>query len=99
MNQEQLRLCASAEWAALVRDDLLPWVLGDDELGDDVLEIGAGPGLVTDLLVERAHRVTAVEIDEHLAAALRRRLAGRPAGGSHDGGCECAAAARWQIFL
>src|SRR4051812_17767947 len=78
MNQEHLRLCASAEWAALVRDDLLPWVLGDDELGDDVLEIGAGPGLVTDLLVERAHRVTAVEIDEHLAAALRRRLAGRP---------------------
>src|SRR3954449_9066746 len=78
MNQEHLRLCASAEWAALVRDDLLPWVLGDDELGDDVLEIGAGPGLVTDLLVERAHRVTAAEIDEHLAAALRLRLDGQP---------------------
>src|SRR5215211_1948507 len=77
MNDEHLRLCASAEWAALVRNDLLPWVLGDDELGDDVLEIGAGPGLVTDLLIERAHRVTAVEIDEHLAAALRRRLGGR----------------------
>ena len=78
MNDEHLRLCASAEWAALVRDDLLPWVLGDDELGDDVLELGAGPGLVTDLLVERAPRVTAVEIDEQLAAALRARLAGRP---------------------
>ena len=73
MNDEHLRLCASAEWAALVRDELLPWVLGNDELGNDVLEIGAGPGLVTDLLVERGHRVTAVEIDEHLAAALRRR--------------------------
>src|SRR3954447_19765779 len=94
MNQEHLRLCASAEWAALVRDDLLPWVLGDDELGDDVLELGAGPGLVTDLLVERAPRGTAVEIDERpaaafaaraaggmdarLAAALRERRAGRP---------------------
>jgi SAM-dependent methyltransferase len=78
MNDEHLRLCASAEWAALVRDELLPWVLGADELGNDVLEIGAGPGLVTDVLVERGHRVTAVEIDEHLAAALRRRLAGRP---------------------
>jgi SAM-dependent methyltransferase len=78
MNEEHLRLCASAEWAALVRDELLPWVLGDDEFGDDVLEIGAGPGLVTDLLVEGGHRVTAVEIDEDLAAALRRRLAGQP---------------------
>jgi SAM-dependent methyltransferase len=78
VNEEHLRLCASAEWAALVRDDLLPWVLGDDELGDDVLELGAGPGLVTDLLVERAPRVTAVEIDERLAEALRGRLAGRP---------------------
>ncbi len=83
MNDEHLRLCASAEWAALVRDELLPWVLGDDgpdgdELGDDVLELGAGPGLVTDLLVELAPRVTAVEIDEPLAAALRTRLAGRP---------------------
>lgn len=78
MNEEHLRLCASAEWAALVREELLPWVLGDDDLGDDVLEIGAGPGLVTDLLLERGHRVTAVEIDEDLAAALRLRLAGRP---------------------
>ena len=78
MNDEHLRLCASAEWAALVRDDLLPWVLGDDELGDDVLELGAGPGLVTDLLVDRAPRITAVEIDETLAAALRERLAARP---------------------
>lgn len=78
MNEEHLRLCASAEWASLVRDELLPWVLGDDELGDDVLEIGAGPGLVTDLLVEHAARVTAVEIDERLAEGLRARMAGRP---------------------
>ena len=78
VNDEHLRLCASAEWAALVRDDLLPWVLGHDDLGDDVLELGAGPGLVTDLLVERAPHVTAVEIDEQLATALRVRMAGRP---------------------
>ena len=43
MNSEHLRLCASAEWGRLVADELLPWVLGDHELGDDVLEIGAGP--------------------------------------------------------
>lgn len=74
MNAEHLVLCASAEWAALVRHDLLPWVLGDDDLGDDVLEIGAGPGLVTDLLVDRSANVTAVEIDPALADALRARL-------------------------
>ena len=77
MNEEHLRLCASAEWAALVRDDLLPWVLGEDELGEDVLELESGPGLVTDLLIERAPRVTAVEIDERLATALRVRMSGR----------------------
>ena len=77
MNAEHLRLCASAEWGRLVADELLPWVLGDDELGDDVLEIGAGPGLVTDLLADRVPRVTAVELDPGLAAALRERMAGR----------------------
>jgi ubiquinone/menaquinone biosynthesis C-methylase UbiE len=77
VNAEHLRLCASAEWAALVRDELLPWALGDDDLGDDALELGAGPGLVTDLLVERARRLTAVEIDPVLATALETRMAGR----------------------
>ena len=55
MNREHLQLCASAEWAALVRDELLPWVLEDSDLGADVLEIGAGPGLVTDLLLRLEH--------------------------------------------
>ena len=72
MNREHLRLCTSAEWAALVRDELLPWVLGDSALGDDVLEIGAGPGLVTDLLLQLAPRMTAVEIDDGLAGQLRQ---------------------------
>jgi 16S rRNA (adenine1518-N6/adenine1519-N6)-dimethyltransferase len=40
-----------------------------------VLEIGAGPGGLTDELVQRAGRVVAVELDEELAAATRRRLA------------------------
>jgi SAM-dependent methyltransferase len=84
VNTEHLRLCSSAEWARLIADDLLPWVLGEDRtsgnhlLGDDVLEIGAGPGLVTDLLVERAPRVTAIEIDPELASALRARMSGLP---------------------
>ena len=43
-----------------------------------MLELGAGPGLVTDVLVERAARVTAVELDPALAAALEERMGGHP---------------------
>jgi SAM-dependent methyltransferase len=44
-------------------------------LGDDVLEIGPGPGRTTDVLREMAPRLTAVEIDVELAEALRARMA------------------------
>jgi SAM-dependent methyltransferase len=44
------------------------------ELGDDVLEIGPGPGLATDLLRTRVARVTAIEVDAGLAEALASRL-------------------------
>lgn len=43
MNRERMRLCASAEWAALVGDKLLPWVLGDDELETTSWRSGPGP--------------------------------------------------------
>jgi SAM-dependent methyltransferase len=59
-----------------VAGELLPWVLASYELGDDVLELGPGPGLATDVLRRLVPRLTAVEIDETLAAALARRLAG-----------------------
>jgi SAM-dependent methyltransferase len=52
----------------------LPWVLGDTDLGDDVLEIGPGPGLTTNLLRHRTTHLTAVEVDDELAAALALRL-------------------------
>ncbi|HCT57190.1 MAG TPA: ribosomal RNA small subunit methyltransferase A [Gemmatimonas aurantiaca] len=53
-----------------------------DALGDvrdrTVIEIGPGRGALTDLLVERARRVIAIEIDRDLAAHLRARYADRP---------------------
>lgn len=55
---------------------MLPWLIQTGELGDDVLEFGPGPGLTTDLLMQRAARVTAVEVDKDLADALAQRLAG-----------------------
>lgn len=42
--------------------------------GDTVLEIGPGPGALTQLLVERAGHVTAVEFDERLANDLPKRV-------------------------
>jgi len=44
--------------------------------GDDVLEVGAGPGLSTDVLRRRVPHLTAVELDDELAAKLAERLAG-----------------------
>jgi len=76
MNELHLRFLASPEWAAMLEADLLPWVIRVADLGDDVLEVGPGPGLTTDLLRQRAARVTAVEVDDRLAAALAARLAG-----------------------
>ena len=60
----------------MLETDLLPWVLGVADLGDDVLEVGPGPGLTTDLLRTRTAKLTAVEVDAQLAAALAARLSG-----------------------
>jgi 16S rRNA (adenine1518-N6/adenine1519-N6)-dimethyltransferase len=43
------------------------------EPDDEVLEIGPGPGTLTDLIAGRARRLVAVEIDARLAGRLRRR--------------------------
>jgi 16S rRNA (adenine1518-N6/adenine1519-N6)-dimethyltransferase len=45
---------------------------------DVVVEIGPGRGALTDILVERAARVVAVEVDRQLIPWLRERYAGRP---------------------
>jgi ubiquinone/menaquinone biosynthesis C-methylase UbiE len=76
MNEAHLTLCSSPEWARLVEEELLPWVVAGHDLGDDLLEIGAGPGLTTDVLRRHSARVTAVELDEDLASRLAARLAG-----------------------
>lgn len=41
---------------------------------DTVLEIGSGQGSLTDLLLERAGQVIAVEVDKELAADLRQKF-------------------------
>ena len=73
---ENHRKCGSDEWRTVVRDAILPWALGDIDLGDDVLEVGPGYGATTDVLGERLPSLTAVEIDQELAAMLKERFAG-----------------------
>jgi 16S rRNA (adenine1518-N6/adenine1519-N6)-dimethyltransferase len=45
---------------------------------DTVLEIGPGPGVLTDLIAEQAGRVVAVELDDRLIPFLRNRFAAQP---------------------
>jgi len=63
----------------MVRSTILPWSLGDVDLGDDVLEVGPGYGATTDVLGESLPKLTAVEIDKELAAMLIERFAANDA--------------------
>ena len=76
MNVGHLEFLASDAWAQMLATELVPWMDSLGGIGSDVLEVGPGPGLTTDLLRSRADRVTAVEADPALAAALRERLDG-----------------------
>ncbi|MGI9149727.1 MAG: class I SAM-dependent methyltransferase [Chloroflexota bacterium] len=76
MNERHLQICASAEWAETVKTEILPWAVGSRDLGDDVLEVGPGPGMTTDILRQSVARLTAVEVDPLLAASLADRLRG-----------------------
>ncbi|HQL55277.1 MAG TPA: 16S rRNA (adenine(1518)-N(6)/adenine(1519)-N(6))-dimethyltransferase RsmA, partial [Phycisphaerae bacterium] len=51
---------------------------GEVQPADTVLEIGAGTGSLTELLLQRGARVVAVEIDRGLQGVLRARLGEHP---------------------
>ena len=53
----------------------MPWSLNGVDLGDEVLEIGPGPGLTTDWLSQRYRNITCLEVDPHLALSLKKRTA------------------------
>ena len=73
MNRLHHWLCRSDYWRATLQERL-PWVLGDIDLGSNVLEVGPGPGLTTDLLRMSAKNLTALELDPKLARSLRSRF-------------------------
>jgi SAM-dependent methyltransferase len=53
---------------------VVPWALDGLDPGEDVLELGPGPGLTTDVLRERTARLTAVELDPRLASSLQEHM-------------------------
>lgn len=67
--------CNSDGWARAV-EQMLAGALRDVELGDELLEVGPGPGKTTDRLRLRAPHVTAIEVDGKLATALNARMDG-----------------------
>jgi ubiquinone/menaquinone biosynthesis C-methylase UbiE len=76
MNENHEKLCPSPEWAAHIRQDVLPWLTQHAELGEHMLEIGPGPGAATGWLRDQVDRLTVVEIDAAAAAKLSAEHAG-----------------------
>jgi ubiquinone/menaquinone biosynthesis C-methylase UbiE len=76
MNRFHRWFCRSAYWQKALQEKILPWALKGVEMGDEVLEIGPGPGMATEVLRQRVARLTSVEIDHLLAESLKRRMQG-----------------------
>lgn len=57
----------------MTRKQVIPWLLSGAELGEHVLEVGAGPGAATEELKKHAGRVTSLEYSHAFAAGLALR--------------------------
>ncbi|NLS44385.1 MAG: ribosomal RNA small subunit methyltransferase A [Firmicutes bacterium] len=64
----------------LINPEILEVISGAAELtkSDTVLEIGAGTGVLTEMLSQKAYRVTAVELDEKLVLGLQKKFSAYP---------------------
>jgi ubiquinone/menaquinone biosynthesis C-methylase UbiE len=76
MNLYETWFCGTRLWRWVTRRQLLPWILQGSELGEHVLELGAGPGAATEELGRLAARVTSLEYDHGFAAKLGARSNG-----------------------
>ena len=76
MNENHARVCGSADWAEHLRNDILPALTAGIDLGNELLEVGPGPGAATDWLRHRVKRLVAVEHEEPAAGTLAARYAG-----------------------
>ena len=76
MNALEHWFCGSAYWRYLTRRHVLPWMLQGTDLGDHILELGAGTGTATLELARLAPRVTSIEYDHQSIARLAARTSG-----------------------
>jgi SAM-dependent methyltransferase len=76
MNRYETWFCGTRVWRWVTQRRLLPWILQGSELGEHVLELGAGLGAATQELARHAHRVTSLEYDHTFAAKLGVRVNG-----------------------
>ncbi|MGH9771478.1 MAG: class I SAM-dependent methyltransferase [Candidatus Acidiferrales bacterium] len=76
MNRLHQWYCRSNPWRRKLEDEILPWSLAGIDLGDEILEIGPGPGLTTDWLRHRYRAIMCLEVDPRLARSLGKRTAG-----------------------
>lgn len=73
---ENHALCSTAEWAEFMESEVLEPVTAGLDLGEEMLELGPGPGATTRWLRHRVKRVVAFELDPDAAARLASDLAG-----------------------
>jgi ubiquinone/menaquinone biosynthesis C-methylase UbiE len=76
MNSFENWFCASGLWRYLTERRWLPWLLERTDLGEHVLEVGAGPGAATAELSRRVHRVTSLEYSHDFCVKLQGRVSG-----------------------
>jgi ubiquinone/menaquinone biosynthesis C-methylase UbiE len=76
MNRLENWFCSTSFWRRVTQRKLLPWILSGSELGEHVLEIGAGLGAATEELRRRAARVTSLEYDHAFAVGIAARQNG-----------------------
>jgi SAM-dependent methyltransferase len=76
VNANHATLCASPEWAEYLESDVLAPLAAAVDLGDEMLELGPGPGGATRWLHHRVRRLVALELDAIAAARLADEFAG-----------------------
>ena len=74
MNSFEDWFCASGLWRYVTERKWLPWLLEGTELGEHVLEVGAGPGAATAELARRGRRVTSLEYSHDFCVRLHAKV-------------------------
>ena len=73
MNSFENWFCASGFWRYITERRWLPWLLEGADLGEHVLEVGAGPGAATAELARRARSVTSLEYSHNFCVRLNTK--------------------------